>query len=257
MDYEMAAPPTIRHLSPPRSPHPPSPLSISFCPKPAGEVPPKPHPDHVDSPSPLTWHDADSASPLPRAAPLCGNHENRLRCGLDALLAAAVAPAPTRISRQHGGARPWQVCWTVLGTQVGKARHRTDSYLSLGLARWACHWGQEHRPPEGWEVEAIAQGRKKTAADPGTRPHQLTILYAPFTELRSTAPLQAACPKACLGLAHTSLNTGNVTSALPTEGLLMVKIFLLHLFLHEWICRTSCSVLDFLLYLKSLRPKVR
>jgi len=36
----------------------------------------------------------------------------------------------------------------------------------------------------------------------------------------------------------------------------MVKIFLLHFFLHEWICRTACSVLYFLLHLKSLRPKV-
>lgn len=45
-------------------------------------------------------------------------------------------------------------------------------------------------------------------------------------------------------------------TVLSLLGLLMVKIFLLHLFLHEGICRTGCPVLDFLLSLKSLRPKV-
>lgn len=75
--------------------------------------------------------------------------------------------------------------------------------------------------PEGWKVEEIARGHKKTTADPGTRPHQLTILYALLTELCSTALLRAACPKECLGLAHTSpvppLSTGNMTSAPSTE----------------------------------------
>lgn len=44
---------------------------------------------------------------------------------------------------------------------------------------------------------------------------------------------------------------------LSLQGLLMVRTFLFHFLLNEWICRTTSLALNFSLYLKSLRPKVR
>lgn len=168
--------------------------------------------------------------------------------------------------------------------------------------------------PESWKVEEIAQGRKKTTADPGTRPRQLTILYTPLTELHSTAlvpkralgwvtlprchpwaqaawrllhPLWYGSSSTCPALLSVLVwegggfgGTGQLftsfklsclkgglllrreqevtdTVLLSLQGLLMVKKFLLHLCLHKRICRTARSVLDFFLYLKNLRPKVR
>lgn len=75
-------------------------------------------------------------------------------------------------------------------------------------------------------------------------------------EVQANSPCHLNCPiQSGLLLRREQELTDPVPLSL--RGLLVVKIFLFHLFLHEQIWRTACSVLDFFLYLMSLRPKVR